>query len=178
MKFTKFAFAAIVALSAIGASAQVAASKVSAEVGYSTLDFKSGNYTAHPSIARAVVAYDVNDNLAIEGMAGMNASSSDVQVGALTINAQVDSVYGVFVKPKAKLTQDLEVYGRLGYTNTTLKASAAGVSASSTKDSGAYGVGLSYHITPAVYLSTDYTSYYEQSGDSVQGWTVGVGYKF
>ena len=97
MKFTKFAFAAIVALSAIGASAQVAASKVSAEV---------------------------------------------------------------------------------GYTNTTLKASAAGVSASSTKDSGAYGVGLSYHITPAVYLSTDYTSYYEQSGDSVQGWTVGVGYKF
>jgi outer membrane autotransporter protein len=78
-----------------------------------------------------------------------------------------------------KLNDAVEVFGRLGYASVKGTLSATGVaSESGTENSFSYGAGLSYAIDLKTSLNVDYMQYLSKDGAKVNGFTLGVGYKF
>ena len=118
------------------------------------------------------------ENLAIDGMAGFGANDGSLTISGVTIKGHVDSFYGVYLKPKAKLSESIEVFGRIGYANSKLTASAPGIAISASGSDVSYGVGGSVKVAKNMSLNLDYMSYYNKNGTSVNGITLGLGFNF
>ncbi|MCU0956752.1 MAG: porin family protein [Hydrogenophaga sp.] len=154
------------ALLAAGAQAQ----SLYGEVGYTGLEYKAPGLKASPGMVRGVVGYDIMPNVAVEGMVGLNGGS-DTSSGT---TLKLSNMVGVFGKVQAPLTDALKVYGRLGVARTSLKANGM-----SDHETGlAYGAGVTYDLSQTTYLNADYTSYYDRDSKKLDGFTVGVGFRF
>lgn len=165
-RFAKISAVLGFAVLAVGAQAQ----SVYGELGYTALDFKEPGFKASPGMVRGIVGYEISPNFAVEGLVGAGARS-DTESGT---KLSVGNMVGVFGKVQAPITDALKVYGRLGVVRTSLKANGV-----SDSDSGlAYGAGVSYDLNKAMYLNADYTSYYDRKDQKLDGFTVGVGYRF
>jgi opacity protein-like surface antigen len=109
------------------------------------------------------------------GMGSANVSGPDVPNG---MKLKVDNAYGLFLKPKTKLNDKLEVFGRLGYTKAKYKISYLGRSTNMSDDSLSYGAGLSYAIASNISLNLDYVQYVKDDVSKSKGITFDIGYKF
>ena len=138
------------------------------EVGYLPLSVDVGGVSVSPQLARAVVGVNVHDNLSVEGMAAVTVVSDTYQNVDISANA-----WGVFLKPKFQVTQDTQVFARVGYVSSELKASVS----TSGSDVG-YGLGVQTQITSKVYGQIDYMNYYNKNGFEAKGFTVSVGTRF
>jgi len=166
---TRYAkISAVLGFAVLAAGAQ--AQSVYGELGYTALDFKEPGLKASPGMVRGIVGYEISPNFAVEGLVGAGARS-DTESGT---KLSVGNMVGVFGKVQAPVTDALKVYGRLGVVRTSLKANGV----SDSKSGLAYGAGVSYDLNKAVYLNADYTSYYDRKDQKLDGFTVGVGYRF
>lgn len=176
--FGKTVAATAVALAAVGAQAQ----GMYGELGYSHLNFEETDTAfsakVNPSMVRGIVGYELNRNLAVEGMAGIGLQSDDVRVGSARLEGEVDNILGVFVKPKIQLGESVELFGRAGVATTKVSARAGNLSISDRGTSFAYGGGASFALTPRTSITADYMRYYDRKGIVVDGINVGVGLKF
>lgn len=174
--------AAAAFLAAGGAQAQAQAkgndTPFFGEIGYSALTYKEPLGTAHPKNIRLLGGYELNPNLAVEAQVLLNAKEGKANVDGVENKLKVDSVWGLFLKPKVTVMPDLEIFGRLGVAHTKLKASTSSSSVSDSGNSFAYGLGVAYAISDKVTLSLDYMSYYDRDDKSVKGPTLGLGIKF
>ena len=66
---------------------------------------------------------------------------------------------GVYLKPKVKLNDAIEIFGRVGYARFKGTVSGAGISETASENGFSYGAGLSYAINPTTYLNVDYMQY-------------------
>ena len=99
----------------------------------------------------------LSPNFAVEGEGSFGVRDDDVRVGPVNTKGehQYDAaVYGVGVLP---VSPNFELFGRLGYGTTKVKASAAGVSASDDGESFNYGLGGNYFIDAQNGLRADWT---------------------
>lgn len=144
---------AAVTLIAAPAMAQEPASRVTGSVGYTQLDADGGDLGAITGRA----GYDFTRNFGIEGEASIGVSDDDVTVGGLT--GSVEHKYDVAGYGVAKLpiNENFELFGRLGYGTTRIKADVAGVQASGNTESINYGVGANYFIDGQNGIRADYT---------------------
>lgn len=174
----KFVAATAIALTAAGAQAQ----GLYGELGYSHLSFEETDTAfsakVNPSMVRGIVGYELNPNLAVEGMVGIGLQSDDVRVGSARLEGELDNMIGAFVKPKIQLGQAVELYGRAGVASTKVSASAGNLRISDRDTSFAYGAGASFALTPRTSINADYMRYYDRDGVEVDGITVGLGVKF
>lgn len=154
------------ALLAAGAQAQ----SLYGEIGYTGLEHREPGLKVSPGMVRGVVGYDITPNVAVEGVLGLNGGSDTASGTTLKINNMV----GVFGKVQAPVTDAFKVYGRLGAVRTSLKAN--GVSDSDT--SLAYGAGVTYDLSKTTYVNADYTVYHDRRDQKLDGFTVGVGFRF
>lgn len=170
--------AAAVSLATTGAWAQ----GVYGELGYSALQFDQNQLgsgqTIKPSMVRGILGYELNPNLAVEGLLGLSAGSDDVRIGGLTVHGKVDSIYGVFLKPKIPLGAGFELFARLGAAGTKVSANMGNLSVSETGGSWAYGAGASYQLGTNTSINADYMNYYDRKGIRVEGINVGLGVRF
>ncbi len=155
------------------------------EVG--SLGFKNtpdnGN-TITPSLLRLTVGNNLNETLAVEGVAGLTASKANVAFTNSSATGTVsDNFYGVYVKPKYQASPDITIFGRGGFAHTSVTGSINGGTSttySSTKLS--YGFGAELKINQNWYGALDYMQYgkYSDVGDSIKfsGITLTLGYKF
>jgi len=143
--------------------------KLEATDGVNTIEFK-------PGALRGIVGYSLLENLAVEGMVAFGVKDSDISLNGVGtgIKGDLDNSYGIFLKPRIKVAQGLEVFGRFGYLRS--KFSGAGVSASDSDF--AYGVGLNYSINRAWSVNFDYLNYNDTGATKASGYTIGVGLKF
>ena len=74
--------------------------------------------------------------------------------------------------------QSLEVFARLGWAKTKLKANGGVFSASESGSDFAYGAGAQYSFTPTTYVTGGYTRLYDKNSVTADGWNIGVGYRF
>lgn len=169
---------AAVALTATAAQAQGAYG----ELGYSRLNFENrdGGFSAkvNPSMVRGIAGYELNPNLAVEGLLGLGAGSDDVSVGGVTVKGKVEHVYGAFVKPKIRLGESVELFARAGVAGTKVSARSGNLSVSDSGGSFAYGAGMSFALGGNTSLNADYMNYYDRKGIKVDGVNIGVGMKF
>ena len=122
---------------------------------------------------------NLSKDFAVEAIysSGMSDSTySSTSTGALTFRNR--GSYGLYLKPKAKINDDLEVFGRAGYfrINSTLKSSST--SEDNTDDAFSYGLGAAYKISKTVYTSLDYTSFYNKESTNINGLGLSVGFNF
>jgi OOP family OmpA-OmpF porin len=95
------------------------------------------------------IGYKFNPNFAVEaGYARLANGSIDFDGEDVDLEVNQTSLSVIGTLP---LSSGFSLYGRLGYNDIKVKASASGVSASAKLDDGAvYGVGLGYAFSPAI----------------------------
>jgi hypothetical protein len=138
---------------------------VTGSIGYTQLDGDDGDLGA----ITGRVGYDFTRNLGIEGEASFGVKDQDVTFGGVdtTLEHQYDAaVYGV---AKLPVTENLELFGRVGYGTTEVKASTAGFAATEDGDSLNYGVGANYFIDGRNGIRADWTrrDFQEDNGGEV-----------
>ena len=168
------AIVAAALLSAGAAQAQTAtANPFYGEVGYTFIKLKADGASIKPGLIRTIVGYELHPNVALEGMFAFGASDDTVD----GVKYKVTRSVGLFVTPKYAFDQ-FEVFGRLGYADSKIKASEAGVSASDSDGSFAYGLGAKYNFDKSFYGAVDYMRYYKKDDVKADGFTLSVGYRF
>jgi outer membrane autotransporter protein len=171
MKAIAIAAAAASLLVGVAAHAQQApaASPLYGELGYSWTQIHGNGFKATPGAVRGIIGYDLNPNLAVEGM--LEGGTRDATDNGVT--ARLQSSYGLFVKPKYDFG-NAEVFARAGWARTNLDLSTGNVSSNDF----AYGVGAKYNVTPRMNVGLDYTRLADKNGVKVDGVTLGLGYHF
>ena len=165
-----------------------------AELGYTQL--KSSGSDIKPTALRGIVGYDFHPNAAVEGMLAFGIRSDEQSesiasplggVATGTAKVKLSNAYGIYLKPKANVSDAVELFGRVGYTHAKFKGDATvtipGVgtfsdSASSSDGGFSYGVGANFKFSPTAYVGVDYMHYYKKDGVKAEGFTVGVGFRF
>jgi outer membrane autotransporter protein len=171
MKAIAIAAAAASLLVGVAAHAQQApaASPLYGELGYSWTQIHGNGFKATPGAVRGIIGYDLNPNVAVEGM--LEGGTRDATDNGVT--AKLQSSYGLFVKPKYDFG-NTEVFARAGWARTNLDLSTGNVSSNDF----AYGVGAKYNVTPRMNVGLDYTRLADKNGVKVDGVTLGLGYHF
>jgi hypothetical protein len=174
---TKIKLSLLTAL--VFASAGANAEGTYVELGYGAMKYAEEGVSLKPTIGRAIVGRDVSENIAIEGMAAAGISSGDTTYSGIGISLKLDNAVGFYVKPKLKINESLEVFGRAGLTHISGTATATGNRGSLSLDmSGSdtsFGIGAKVAISKTTYAVVDYMSYYSKNGVTVKGYTFGLG---
>ena len=153
-------------------------------LGYTSTTAKAsdnlGTYKASPKAIRGIVGYEAHPNLAVEGMLALGMGDAGISGPGVPsgANLKIQNAYGLYLKPKAKLNDALELFGRVGYTKAKYKSSYRASSFKESDDSLSYGLGLSYALTSNVYLNLDYLQYIKEKDSKTTGTTFGIGYRF
>ena len=140
------------------------------EVGYSQVKVTGAGGTGKPDALRVVVGSELHKGLALEAMY-MTTISKDSRVG---YDASV-SAFGVFLKPKMALTDNTDVFVRVGATRADITAATGG---SHTGNDLAYCLGIQTNFSKSVYGQFDYMNTYERSGVAAKGYTLSLGTRF
>lgn len=166
----KTAAIAALALAAAGAQAQLYG-----EVGYSALNVDGGGISVDLGALSGTIGYGVHENLAVEGMLAFGVK--DDKIGSAKV--ELEHSYGIFAKPRLMLSPNFELFGRIGYVESKLKASAPGLSSLTDTDGDwAYGLGGNYYFNRNSYISANYLHFYDKDNVKGDGVTIGVGMKF
>lgn len=174
-------FIRILRVSALLATAAAAQAQVYVEGAINPLSYKDSDFglKANPVALSGIVGYNLHPNVDVEAFLGLGVKKSEIKFNgtASGVKADISSSTGVFLKPKAMLSNELEVFARLGYANSKLKYSGA-VSDSGSDSSFAYGFGGNYFLSKQSYLTASYMSLYNKDNVTVKGFNFGAGYKF
>lgn len=170
-----------IALAAVGAQAQTYG-----EIGYTSVTAKDSSngssIEASPSAIRGILGYELNPHLAIEGMVGFGMSDDTIKVNGANLSSAklaIDSVFGVYLKPKTKLNEKVEVFARVGFAEVKGTTTVTGFGSETSKESSlSFGAGMSYAINPTTSFNADYMQYLSKDGFKANGFTFGVGFKF
>lgn len=176
----KITIIAAALLLAGAAQAQKAApSPFYGELGYTALNIKVDAVNADIDVGalRAVGGWNVHPYVAIEAMLGTGVRE-DNSIGSLGFKTKLNSMAGLYVKPKYDFGNGFEVFGRLGYSTIKTKLSGGGSSAKTEDSDVSFGIGANYSFSSKVYGTVDYTQYFDQDGAKATGVTLGVGYRF
>lgn len=119
------------------------------------------------------------NHFGVEGELAGGVKDDSVLVGATNVNVKLrheEAIYGVGFLP---LTPKLDLFARVGYGNSDIKASAAGTSVSDSGQSWNYGVGGQYFFTDKDGVRVDYTRHdFTHGGDNADVWGVSYVRKF
>ena len=122
-------------------------------VGYTHLDADDGELGA----ITGRLGYDFTRNFGIEGEASVGVKDEDVTIAGVdgSLEHEYDAaVYGV---AKVPVSENLELFGRVGYGTTSIKADVAGVETSEDGESLNYGAGANYFFDGQNGLRADWT---------------------
>lgn len=146
------------------------------ELGYTfgKVEVDGINASAKPGAIRGIVGWDVHPNVALEAMLAGGVKDDTVRGAKI----KVQRSYGMYLKPRYALNDQFEVFGRLGFADTKVKASGGGASATGSDNSFSWGLGASYNFSKSVYGSVDYMSFFDKDGGKITGVTLGAGYRF
>lgn len=153
-------------------------SKFYVEASYGGIKYSQYGYYATPGVGILKFGANINKNLSVEGQVGTTITNATGYIGVTPVSVKYDSIYGVFLKAKAEVTPDFEVFGRLGYAHASISVSTPYGSGSAENGDFAYGIGAQYNFTPVVYGQIDYMSYYNKNGATANGPSIGLGLKF
>ena len=115
----------------------------------------------------------------IEGELGAGVKNDKTDVAGTSVKIEPQhqaAVYGVGFLPVAP---NVDLFARVGYGNTDIKASAAGTSIADNSDSWNYGVGGQYMVDAKNGVRADYTRYdYRDSSSNADVWALSYLRKF
>ena len=137
-----------------------------------TVDGYDGSFK--PSALEGIVGYGLHPNFAVEGVLGFGVKkgSSD------GIDFKIKSTYGFYLKPRYQVSDQVELFARVGYLKSKVEASDSTETLSGREGSTAWGLGASYAIDKNLYLTAGYNQFFKKDDVKIRGFNFGVGYKF
>lgn len=186
---TALAFISIATLSLSSHSQTLKKDGYYIEIGHLAAKHEFDSIDAKTNGIRLTLGKDFAPNWAGEIIfsPGTSNETGSTYVGGTKINydLKLKNIYGVYMKPKYMATQDLELFGRLGFAGVGRDMTLVNASNPADRFSGSesgsdlsYGFGMKYNLTPEVSLVADYMSFYNKSNVKINGYTVGLGYRF
>jgi opacity protein-like surface antigen len=172
-KLHNIALAALAVMCAAGAQAQsqtATNNDTYIEIGYSPIQVSQNGSEATPDAARFLVGVELNKNMAFEAMYVMT-SRKESRVG---YEGQING-YGLFLKPKMGLTDNTEIFARVGAMRAEITASTSGAY---TGNDWAYGLGVQTNFTKSVYGQLDYMTSYNRENVAAKGYALSLGMRF
>ena len=91
---------------------------------------------------------------------------------------KLDMTYGIFARAKVALTSDMEVFARAGRNGWRGTASTPTTSVSINVYDWIYSGGVNYNVNTSTYLTGSWGSLYNKNSTKVDGWSLGVGFRF
>ena len=117
--------------------------------------------------------------LGVEGELAGGVKEDSVNVAGTSVDLKLQrqaAIYGVGYLP---VSPQADLFARVGYGNSKIKASAAGTSAADDGDSWNYGVGGQYFLDDKNGVRLDYTRHdFKDSSENADVWAVGYTRKF
>lgn len=144
------------------------------ELGFGRIAYEADGWRLLPFIGKLSVGTKLMDGIAVEGMVATGLASSSI--GGVTL--KVNNAVAAYVRPYVKLNNDFELFARLGYFQGTLTASGPGGVISETGSDFSYGIGAAMAISENSALTVDYTSFFNNNGTNVYGYTIGARFGF
>jgi opacity protein-like surface antigen len=176
----KRALTAIFTLAAISASAQTYG-----EIGVTSINYEENvsgiKVKSSPMAIRGIFGYEVHPNFAVEGLVGFGIGDDNVKVNGTSVSGakfKIDSVFGIYAKPKAQLTSELEGFIRAGFARSKGAVSLSGLNSSSSSSSFSYGLGMSYAVNKTTSINVDFMSYLNKNDSKAAGFTVALATNF
>ncbi|GAA6140378.1 porin family protein [Hydrogenophaga sp. 5NK40-0174] len=164
----------------VGFGSMASAQGVYVEAGYTPLSldarYAGVDISSDPSSLRGLVGYELGPFVAVEGMISFGVADDDISGNGIStgLKGEVDNMFGAYIKPKFPVTPEFDLFGRLGFAST--KLSVAGDSGTETSLS--WGLGASYKINEQLSINGDYMTYHDKDDVTIDGFTVGVGFRF
>ena len=177
--------AAVAAFSFLGAAhAAGAESPLYVELGYSKLSVKGSvpglAVKASPGAISGIAGYQLNENLSVEGLLAFGAGGSEAKLNGVGtgVDIKVGTGVGFFTRASVNVSDDLQVFGRLGWQHSRLKFSDSTGSESDSGSDVAYGFGLNYNLSKSSYLQASWMSYYNKNNTKISGFGLSYGIRF
>ena len=139
--------------------------------GYTALDADGADLGA----VTGRVGARLSPNFAVEGEASIGVQDDDITVAGVNGTVEHDydaAIYGVGILP---VSPNFELFGRLGYGTTKVKADVAGVTAEADGESFNYGLGANYFLDAQNGIRADWTRR-DFRDDGGEADTYGVSY--
>ena len=147
-------------------------------LGYGNIETK--NPKLNLDIVTATFGADLSKYLAIEGYLGTGIGTAKYNTGNTTLEANINSIYGINLKPKYAVTKNLTLFANAGYRRAEedLKDTASAAKATITSDGWLVGLGGRYKVTERFYINTSYNLMETNDNDNANLFTVGFGQQF
>lgn len=160
--------------------------KLYGEVAYSMLsieDTSANNLgTWKPSQARIILGTEVTDYVALEGIISQGLASDTVVKNTASVETKLKTSYGVAVRPFIKITDDIELFGRVGILRSESEAiiinAGNRVTSNTSTTFKVYGVGVAYKINKEISAFVDYLKLSHEDNSKPSAFSVGMRYKF
>src|SRR5207253_4549170 len=96
------------------------------------------------------------------------------------IKVELNTAFAIYGTATASVSDNFDIFARVGYGTQDLKASAGGVSISDNFNSWNYGVGGQWFFGPNDGIRADYTriSFTDNDIDDDNVWTIGWVHRF
>lgn len=174
MKKVLFAFA-------LGLVTMSAQARPYVEVGYGGTLYELDGVKASAGIMRGVFGYEINDNLAVEGMHGFGVRAGNLETDRYLfrdVKIKTEHLLGIYLAPKMKFSDNFEGFARIGAAHIKAKLETPFGDERDNQSGFSFGLGLRYRINNLLSVGTDYMSYYRKSGEKVHGLNLNVGFRF
>ena len=147
------ATAALTLIAAPAMAQSLSSPQVSGSVGYTVLDADDANLGA---ITGRVTA-KVNPYFGVEGEASFGVKDDEVSFGGFNGDLSHEYDAAAYVVGILPISPNFELFGRVGYGTTQIKADVAGFSVTEDGESVNYGVGANYFFDNQNGVRADWT---------------------
>lgn len=120
------------------------------------------------------LGYLINDNFAVEGRLAFGVKDDTVNMYGYHVKVKLDNYVGIYAVPQVPLSDNISLYGLLGWNKVKVKASYMGSSDSGSDSSLAFGAGIKMPVADNANL---YLEYAKLASDT-KSLTFGVNFKF
>jgi|APAra7269096979_1048534.scaffolds.fasta_scaffold08052_3 outer membrane immunogenic protein len=172
MRNVLLATAALTLISAPAMAQSISNPQYQGSIGYTGIDADGATLGAITARGGA----KLSRYFGAEAELSVGVKDDDVNFGAIPgkVEHRYDAAaYGVATLP---VTENFELFGRLGYGTTELKTSAAGLSGSNSTESVNYGAGANYFFDGQNGVRADWTRRDFRGRDGIEADTWGLGY--
>ena len=146
-------------LAAAAIIAPAASAQVYGGVGYSTFTADAGGEDATVGGVMGRLGFKSNPFFGVEGEVAIGIQEDNFDVLGTQVDVSLENSYGVYAVGWLPIPLVGDVFGRVGYADLSIEASALGTSISDSGSGLAYGAGIQLSSIPFTKLRLEYTRY-------------------
>jgi outer membrane immunogenic protein len=157
--------AVVAGMGVAAALAPSAQAQIYGGVGYSTFtaDVEGEDATLGAIMGR--LGYKTNPFFGVEGELAIGVQDESFDVLGTEVDVSLENSYGVFAVGWLPIPLVGDLFGRVGYADLSVEASALGTSLSESGSGLAYGAGFQLSSIPFTKLRLEYTRYEPDDGE-------------